>query len=78
MMRLAAVVILALLSAASARGQSTPSTLPDTTAPQSSLPAKNSSDPLSLPNGTGIVGVLSTTVDTKHAKPGDRVEVEVT
>ncbi|MGA8674024.1 MAG: hypothetical protein WB621_02385 [Candidatus Acidiferrales bacterium] len=77
MMRLAAAVSLALVGAVSVGAQSTPSNPPDTP-PQSNLPAKNSSDSLSLPNGTGIVGVLSTTVDTKHSKPGDRVEVEVT
>jgi hypothetical protein len=77
MMRLAAVVTLALVWAVTAGAQSTPSNPPDAT-PQSNLTANNSSDSSSLPDGTGIVGVLSTTVDTKHAKPGDRVEVEVT
>jgi hypothetical protein len=77
MTRLAAAVTLALVWAVSATAQSAPSN-PSDAAPQSNLPAKNPSDSLSLPDGTGIVGVLSTTVDTKHAKPGDRVEVEVT
>lgn len=77
MMRLAAAVTLALVWAVSVGAQSTPSNPPDTP-PQSNLPASNSIDSLSLPNGTGIVGVLSTNVDTKHAKPGDRVEVQVT
>jgi hypothetical protein len=77
MMRLAAAVTLALVWAVSVAAQSAPSNSSDA-APQSNLAAKNSSDSLSLPDGTGIVGVLSTTVDTRHAKPGDRVEVEVT
>lgn len=34
--------------------------------------------PSSFPGGTGIVGILSTNVDTKHSRVGDRVEVEVT
>jgi hypothetical protein len=77
MTRLAAGLTLALVWAVSAGAQSTPSNPPDTP-PQSNLPAKNSNDSLSLPNGTGIVGTLSTNLDTKHSKVGDRVEVEVT
>ena len=77
MTRLAAAVTLALVWTVSVAAQSTPSN-PSDAAPQSNLPAKNPSASLSLPNGTGIVGVLSTTVDTKHAKAGDLVDVEVT
>jgi hypothetical protein len=77
MTRLGAVFTLALLLAASAAAQSTPSNPPDTP-PPSNPPATNSSASLSLPNGTGIVGILSTNLDTKHSKLGDRVEVEVT
>jgi hypothetical protein len=40
-----------------------------------SAPASNS---LSIPNGTGIVGTLTTNLDTKHSRVGDRVDVEVT
>jgi len=71
--RLAAALTLALLWAVSAGAQSAPSN-----PPQSNLPAKNSADSLSLPDGTAIVGTLSTKLDTKHSKAGDRVEVEVT
>jgi hypothetical protein len=73
MKRLAAAVTLALISAVSAVAQSAPGN-----SPQSNLPLKNASASLSLPNGTGIVGALTTNLDTKHSKVGDRVEVEVT
>jgi hypothetical protein len=75
--RLGTAFTLALVWAVSAGAQSTPSSPPDTP-PQSNLPAKNSADSLSLPLGTAIVGTLSTKLDTKHSKAGDRVEVEVT
>ena len=77
MTRLKAAVVLTLAWAASVGAQSTPSNPPDTP-PQSNLPVKSSSDSSSLPKGTGIVGKLSTNLDTKHSKVGDRVEVEVT
>jgi hypothetical protein len=77
MTRLAAAFTFALVWAVSAGAQSAPSNPPDTP-PQSNLPAKNSADSLSLPMGTAIVGTLSTKLDTKHSKAGDRVEVEVT
>jgi len=77
MTRLGAAVTLALVLAVSAGAQSAPSNPPDTP-PQSNLPAKNSADSSSLPQGTAIVGTLSTKLDTKHSKAGDRVEVEVT
>jgi hypothetical protein len=73
MKRLAAAVTLALISAVSAVAQSAPGN-----SPQSNLPLKNASASLSLPNGTGIVGALTTNLDTKHSKVGDRIEVEVT
>jgi hypothetical protein len=73
MKRLAAAVTLALISAVSAVAQSAPGN-----SPQSNLPLKNASASLSLPNGTGIVGALTTNLDTKYSKVGDRVEVEVT
>lgn len=76
-MRLRAAVTLALVWAVSVGAQSTPSN-PADTPPQSNLPVGNSSDSLNLPKGTGIVGILSTNLDTKHSKVGDRVEVEVT
>jgi hypothetical protein len=74
---LGAAITLALVSAVSAGAQSAPGNPPDTP-PQSNLPLKNASASLSLPNGTGIVGALTTNLDTKHSKVGDRVEVEVT
>jgi hypothetical protein len=77
MMRLAAVATLALFWTISAVAQSAPSNPPDAP-PQSNPPAKNATSSLSLPKGTGIVGTLSTNLDTKHSKLGDRVEVEVT
>jgi hypothetical protein len=77
MTRLGAAITLALVSAVSAGAQSAPGNPPDTP-PQSNLPLKNASASLSLPNGTGIVGALTTNLDTKHSKVGDRVEVEVT
>jgi hypothetical protein len=77
MTRLAAGLTLALVWAVSAGAQSAPSNPPDTP-PQSNLPAKNPSNSLSLPDGTGIVGTLTTNLDTKHSRVGDRVEVEVT
>jgi hypothetical protein len=43
--------------------------------PAQSGPARSS---LSIPNGTGIVGTLTTNLDTKHSRVGDRVDVEVT
>jgi hypothetical protein len=73
MKRLAAAVTLALISAVSAVAQAAPGN-----SPQSNLPLKNASASLSLPNGTGIVGALTTNLDTKYSKVGDRVEVEVT
>jgi hypothetical protein len=73
MKRLAAAVTLALISAVSAVAQSAPGN-----SPQSNLPLKNASASLSLPNGTGIVGALTTNLDTKYSKVGDRIEVEVT
>jgi hypothetical protein len=77
MTRLAAAIALALVSVVSAGAQSAPGNPPDTS-PQSHLPLKDASGSLSLPNGTGIVGALTTNLDTKHSKVGDRVEVEVT
>jgi hypothetical protein len=77
MMRLGAAVTLALVWAVSVGAQATPSNPPDTP-PQSNPPVSGSRDSLSLPKGTGIVGILSTNLDTKHSKVGDRVEVEVT
>jgi hypothetical protein len=77
MTRLGAVVTLALVWAVSAGAQSTPSNPPETL-PQSNPPTTNSTNSSSLPNGTGIVGTLSTKLDTKYSKVGDRVEVEVT
>jgi len=77
MRRLGAAVTLALVWAVSVGAQATPSNPPDTP-PQSNPPVSGSRDSLSLPKGTGIVGILSTNLDTKHSKVGDRVEVEVT
>ena len=77
MTRLGTAVILALAWAVSVGAQSTLSNPPGTP-PPSNQPAGNSSDSLNLPKGTGIVGTLSTNLDTKHSKVGDRVEVEVT
>ncbi len=77
MTRLAIVLTIALVWAVPAGAQSTPRNPPEAASP-SSLPAKNSSDSSTLPKGTGIVGTLSTRLDTKHSKVGDRVEVEVT
>jgi hypothetical protein len=76
MTRLAAALTLALVWAVSAAAQSTPSNPPDTP-PQSSPLVKKASASSSIPNGTGIVGTLTTNVDTKHSKVGDRVDVEV-
>jgi len=73
MKRLGAAITVALISAVSAVAQSAPGN-----SPQSNLPLINASASLSLPNGTGIVGTLTTNLDTKHSKVGDRVEVEVT
>jgi hypothetical protein len=75
MTRLGAVVILALAWAASGAAQS--SNTSDATA-QSDTAAKTSSSSATLPNGTGIVGTLSTNLDSKHSRVGERVEVEVT
>jgi len=77
MTRLGAIVILALAGAVSAAAQSTPGNTSDAPA-QMAAPAKASPSSASLPNGTGIVGTLSTNLDTKHSRAGDRVEVEVT
>jgi hypothetical protein len=77
MTRFGAAITLALVSAVSAGAQSAPGNPPDAS-PQSNLPLKNASPSLSLPNGTGILGTLTTNLDTKHSKVGDRVEVEVT
>jgi hypothetical protein len=77
MTRLGAAIVLALVSVVSAGAQSAPGD-PTDAPPQSNLPPKNASASLSLPNGTGIVGALTTNLDTKHSKVGDRVEVEVT
>src|SRR5580700_12059162 len=77
MTRLGAVVILALAWTVSAAARSTPRNTPDAPV-QSDTPAKTSPTSASLPNGTGIVGALTTNLDTKHSKVGDRVEVEVT
>lgn len=77
MMRLGSALTLALVWAVSVAAQSTPSNAPHT-APQSNLSANNSGDSLKLPHGTAIVGILTTNLDTKHSKAGDRVEVEVT
>lgn len=46
--------------------------------PQSSSPPAASADSTSIPVGFEIVGTLTTKLDTKHAKVGDPVEVEVT
>jgi hypothetical protein len=75
MTRLGAVVILALAWATSGAAQSSHTS--DATA-QSDTAAKASSTSATLPNGTGIVGTLSTNLDSKHSRVGDRVEVEVT
>jgi hypothetical protein len=75
MTRLGAVVILALAWAASGAAQS--GNTSDATA-QSDTAAKTSSSSATLPNGTGIVGTLSTNLDSKHSRVGERVEVEVT
>jgi hypothetical protein len=77
MTRLGAVVILALAWTGSAATQSALGNTPDAPA-QSDAPAKTSPSAASLPKGTGIVGILSTNLDTKHSRAGDRVEVEVT
>jgi hypothetical protein len=45
---------------------------------QSNELANSADDSASLPNGTGIVGVLATELNTKHSKVGERVEVEIT
>jgi hypothetical protein len=45
---------------------------------QSNELANSAQDSASLPNGTGIVGVLATELNTKHSKVGERVEVEIT
>ena len=73
MKRLGAAITVALISAVSAVAQSAPGN-----SPQSNLPLINASASLSLPNGTGIVGTLTSNLDTKHSKVGDRVEIEVT
>jgi hypothetical protein len=73
MTRFGAAITLALVSAVSAGAQSAPGN-----PPQPNLPLKNASASVSLPSGTGIVGALTTNLDTKHSKVGDRVEVEVT
>lgn len=77
MTRLGAAVTLALIWAVSVAALSTPRN-PSDTPPQSNLPARNPKDSMSLPQGTGMVGILSTNVDTKYSKVGDRVEAEVT
>jgi hypothetical protein len=77
MTRLGAAVTLALAWTVSVGAQSTPGNPPNTP-PQSNSPLQNSNDSSSLPKGTGIVGILSTNLDTKRSKVGDRVEVEVT
>jgi hypothetical protein len=77
MTRLGAVALLALAWAVSAAAQPTPTSTSDAPT-QLDTPAKASASAASLPNGTGIVGTLSTNLDTKHSRVGDRVEVEVT
>src|SRR5271155_5427354 len=77
MMRLGAALTLALVWAVSAGAQSAPSNPPDTP-PQSNPPATKPSNSSGIPTGTGIVGILSANVDTKHSRVGDRVDVEVT
>lgn len=77
MTQLGVTVTLALVLAVSAGAQSAPSS-PTVAPPESNLPARNSGGSLSIPKGTGIVGILSTNCDTRHSKVGDLVEVEVT
>jgi hypothetical protein len=81
MKRLGAVVLLALACIVSASGQSSPGSTPDATAqsnPPANPPANTPANSAVLPQGTGIVGTLSTVLDTKHSRAGDRVDVEVT
>src|ERR1700741_463112 len=77
MTRLGAAVTLALVWAVSVGAPSTSGNPPNTPL-QSNSQSKSSSDSSSLPKGTGIIAILSTNLDTKHSKVGDRVEVEVT
>jgi hypothetical protein len=77
MTRLGAAVTVALVWAVSVGAQSTPGNPPNTP-PQSNSQSKSSNDSSSLSKGTGIVGILSTNLDTKHSTVGDRVEVELT
>lgn len=69
--------ILALACALCAGARSSTNAWPLTPL-QSSPPATAPSDTTSVPVGFGIVGTLSTKLDTKHSKAGDPVEVEVT
>jgi hypothetical protein len=77
MTRLGAVIVLALAWVAPAAAQSTSGSTSDAPA-RLDAAAKTSASSASLPNGTGIVGTLSTNLDSKHSRVGDRVEVEVT
>lgn len=45
---------------------------------ESASPASAAADSTAVPVGFGIVGTLSTKLDTKHSKVGDPVDVEVT
>lgn len=75
--RIALAVLFALAFTLCAGARSAAKTLPSDS-PQSSPPATASSDTISVPVGLGIVGTLSTELDTRHSRVGDPVEVEVT
>jgi hypothetical protein len=73
MKRPAATFILVILACAiSARAQS-----PQTTPAQAATSSDSSAKTAALPKGTRILAELKTKVDTKHAKPGQTVVVEV-
>jgi len=73
-----AVIIPALAWVISAGPQSTPNNASNAPV-QSNAPVNNTaSNSVHLPDGAPVVGVLSTNLDTRHSRLGDRVEVEVT
>jgi len=79
MARLSPVAIIpALAWAISAAPQSTPSNAPTPPVQSNASGNNTASHAAHLPAGAPVVGVLSTNLDTRHSRLGDRVEVEVT
>ncbi|HTZ47441.1 MAG TPA: hypothetical protein VMH20_07610 [Verrucomicrobiae bacterium] len=77
MARCVAMFVCLGLSYAVAAGGQTPQNIATQASATPAASAARASGPISLPNGTRFVGKLTTKLDTKHAKVGQPLVVEV-